>query len=118
MKNHVTYETAARLKEAGFPQPVTELGQIWYRNGILGVAMVAFGEIEVWQPLDVGGEWQRFSDEDAECVFAPTATDILRLSFNPNDSQTISASALLDLAIDPESAAQDWLELNEKQAEK
>lgn len=28
--NHVTFETARKLKDAGFPQPAMEWGQCWY----------------------------------------------------------------------------------------
>jgi hypothetical protein len=30
MKNVVSFETAKRLKNAGFPQPNYEFGQVWY----------------------------------------------------------------------------------------
>lgn len=30
MMNHIKFETATRLKEAGFPQPEPKAGQFWY----------------------------------------------------------------------------------------
>ena len=32
MQNHVTAETARRLRDAGFPQPDTQFGQLYYTD--------------------------------------------------------------------------------------
>ena len=59
--NFVTYETALRLKEAGFPQPEKERLQIWYNDkGVPSIILNIF-----------------LARPDL-CVFAPTADDILR----------------------------------------
>jgi len=55
--NTVTFETAKRLKEAGFPQPEPEFGQVWYSpNGAIRVIYI----------------------KTYDLVFAPSATDILK----------------------------------------
>jgi hypothetical protein len=78
MKDIVTFETAKRLKEAGFPQPEQRIWQVWYN---------AFGHgcLIVWAEHST----KRFAVFNmAENVridlpsfdlytFAPTATDIL-----------------------------------------
>lgn len=78
MSQTVTFETAKRLKEAGFPQPEFAVGQYWY--DIDGEAF--------WVKCDasphIHGEW--VGDDHSgfveiphgEEVFAPTATDIIR----------------------------------------
>lgn len=77
----VTFETAKRLKDAGFPQPEPERGQAWYFDSneedlpgvVVDVAerrfMLVFGGTD---PVEV-----RKSDRD-HWLFAPTATDIMR----------------------------------------
>jgi len=82
--NHVTFETAVRLKEAGFPQPEPEERQFWYsQQGITHVCRYIwrstrglmetpprFAGIGTHDPLLGTMKWQ-------EKYFAPTATDIL-----------------------------------------
>ena len=81
MKNVVSYETAVRLKNAGFPQPEPEAGQLWYMIGFdtPRLAIVGlWGTVDkrpVYRYLDAN-TWD-FPDE-RESTFAPTATDILR----------------------------------------
>lgn len=67
----ISFETAVRLKEAGFPRPAPRDGQFWYtKHGRIGTVT----DEAAWTD---NGE-----------VFAPTATDILEhlpgwhLSFN------------------------------------
>jgi len=60
MKNIVTFETAQRLKEAGFPQPNWSFGQYWYNKHS---ALFPFTN----DIRNAAKTW----------FFAPTATDIL-----------------------------------------
>ena len=66
--NFVSYETAVRLKEAGFPQPKPMFYQLWYSPN---------GESEIRLPYYIsplfGGASMIYNS-----VFAPTAPDILR----------------------------------------
>lgn len=65
MLDIVTFETAKKLKEAGFPQPSLEDGQFWYSSK---EQVICFGHtVDNWCETDY--------DVSA---FAPTATDILR----------------------------------------
>ena len=76
MNNIVTFETAKRLKEAGFPQPEPATGQHWYRQSG-GIAYIDFvdsdGEVFALLNGEVKG-CQNFES----AIFAPSATDILR----------------------------------------
>lgn len=74
--NHVTYETAVRLKEAGFPQPAPEAGQFWY---------CPYGGLYFLQDIEQGfcrtrkvGTNHGWMTNLSFWVFAPTATDILK----------------------------------------
>ncbi len=84
MKNTVSFETAKRLAESGFPQPEIERGQTWFSEEseylFLGKyedcddlpGSIFFIETTMPEILLEG------SSEDFEgMVFAPTATDIL-----------------------------------------
>ena len=92
MKNVVSFETARRLKEAGFPQPQFDIRQTWYSIG--GVwppeteiyiaekneKAMRFITVSIWHHAITGvqeaeRECEIYGDE---VVFAPTATDILR----------------------------------------
>lgn len=62
--NIVTFETAKRLKEAGFPQPELHDEQFWYNEQ---GNIVCFGHsVDNWGEIDYGVD-----------VFAPTAIDIM-----------------------------------------
>ena len=81
MDNIVSFETAKRLKEAGFPQPEPQRGQVWYskhRAEYLVYNVDEFGADYSCGSLSFVG--RSLSADD--CVFAPTATDILRLFNN------------------------------------
>ena len=84
--NIVTYETAQRLKAAGFPQPVVKEGQHWYKSDdvLLYVYRVGYKPENENQllcscvmPVDLHTpvEGVVFNEHDS---FAPDATDILR----------------------------------------
>lgn len=75
MKNHVSPETARKLKEAGLSQPKFEVGQFWYKERYPGgtaakQVLCVFSELD-FIPLD-GGNYPT-----GEAVFAPTITDIM-----------------------------------------
>lgn len=81
MKNVVTFETARKLKDAGFPQPEAEFGQVWYRPEYIDNSntILVTGQ---WDegPYGIGDMGQQYSPYNLawhELVFAPTATDIL-----------------------------------------
>lgn len=63
--NHVTAETARKLQEAGFPQPIATFGQIWHYRET---------EKHPWRQLVITQNQYL----PPVCLFAPTATDILR----------------------------------------
>ena len=82
MKDTVTFETAARLKEAGFPQPTPEAGQWWYNPDfgpfLVGKLWMVDGRLRnIFYP-DTGKVVNKEIRLFPDCVFAPTATDILR----------------------------------------
>ena len=80
MKNTVTFETAVRLKEAGFPQPVPDFGQTWLAEKetiILGGKSKAFPTRRLC--VSEGNSDLVFTDEwiSENMVFAPTVIGIL-----------------------------------------
>lgn len=137
MKDIVTFETAVRLKEAGFPQPVPEAGQWWYNPDfgpfLVGKLWMVDGRLRnIFYP-DTGKVVNKQIRLFPDCVFAPTATDILRES--PNyyyirkyryDTENrfsifceLQEGDLTQIAkgvdINPaEAAAEAWLKLNDK----
>ncbi len=128
MDNIVTFETAQRLKEAGFPQPEPQSGQFWY-NPEFGLFVVGplFGENGWYRIVFYLNEGRAFNKEMhflPECVFAPTTTDILRempdgcFIEKTNEGYNFAFSRWYNMAknTDPaEAAAEAWLKLREKQ---
>ncbi len=118
MKNTISFETAVRLKKAGFPQPAPEVGQFWHNKA--GQSFVVLGKDEV---VAVSCAYlEKFSlpfSVDAatfdKYVFAPTATDILEQLF-PAKGRIVDVGAMdiLRMALDPERAALVWIERNKK----
>lgn len=82
MKNTATFETALKLKEAGFPQPEPEAGQFWYNPdfGLFLVGRRSFidGRMRNIFYFETGKSYDKEDASFADCIFAPTATDILR----------------------------------------
>ena len=78
MTQHVTFETAARLKDAGFPQPEQpQRGQVWYT--CFGQTMLVIYERKDRCDYHLLEKDRVYFDrifENGE-VFAPTAVDIL-----------------------------------------
>ena len=142
MKNTVSFETARRLKEAGFPQPEPEAGQFWYidKLGILGekyppyivnfagVYDIYFSSVGVpySERAHVGNRLKKEMFKQAG-IFAPTATDILMelpskwslrhydLEGEPVFSCAARGNDLYMNANPAEAAAFVWLAINEKQ---
>lgn len=83
--NHTTFEKSKRLKEAGFPQPKPEAGQVWF--DLYGKPFVILNKSADRNPYLKGRydfayfkSGAKFSDTKLSRgrIFAPTATDILR----------------------------------------
>jgi hypothetical protein len=77
----LSYETAKRLKEAGFPQPVPEVGQVWYNAiGYPFIIVRNMGGVFVCCSLRDGNLSNEIKGSDilSACSFVPTPTDILR----------------------------------------
>lgn len=118
MKNHTSYETSVRLKNAGLPQPKKyEFGQVWW--------FVLNTEPDC---LVITKDEEGFNSQPS-FVFAPTATDVLRLleGFDIGYFTVIyegwvmfdvNGGRIAKHKNPAEAAALAWLKLNEKQAEK
>lgn len=78
----VTFETAKRLKAAGFPQPVPEFGQVWYDLQMSPLTICNLRPIGFILPISKTTWFSMSCDEDLvkHLAFAPTATDILNHS--------------------------------------
>jgi hypothetical protein len=63
MRDYTTFETSLRLREAGFPQPEKEFGQVWYR-------------VKNGEPVLVGQGLFHFDKTYEDLVFAPRITDL------------------------------------------
>jgi hypothetical protein len=80
----VTFETAKRLKEAGFPQPEFATGQMWY-NQYGAITFLSKKEVAeegthvyFFCISVVSGRTDRIVPIHDGAFFAPSATDILR----------------------------------------
>ena len=74
MKHLVSFETAKALKEAGYPQPDFETGQVWYTlDGLPHIKLA-----RKWQFLNLesGGIWLLGIDPEKR-FYAPSATEIM-----------------------------------------
>lgn len=79
MKNVVTFETAERLKEAGFPQPEFMPGQFWYvaPDCLEIIIRIHNDENEVEASAFHNTDFPHDEPHPDQWIFAPTATDIL-----------------------------------------
>ncbi len=76
--SHVAHETARRMKDAGFPQPNPDEGQIWYNAaGTMYVVTYSYGKTCDYVVRGSNNVWIERGLNDGE-VFAPTATDIMQ----------------------------------------
>lgn len=75
---HVTFETAKRLAEAGFPQPEPQRGQLWYNKAGAEYIIILADNLGMcdYSISPSGKVWLGRGLNDEE-LFAPTATDIL-----------------------------------------
>ncbi len=79
MTNHVTPETAKKLKEAGFLQPAPEPGQVWYdATGAAHVVGLRMDGRLHFIALSTGHIRWISEGKEAGFIYAPTASDILR----------------------------------------
>ena len=124
MKNVVTFETAVRLKEAGFLQPEPEVGQCWYNDtGLLGI-IVKYEGFRLYSYCSFETGKTITAPEKvfyaAHNVFAPTAIEILRelqyadLTFRNGKFRVIFEHVMNRHDNPAEAAAAAWLELHEK----
>jgi hypothetical protein len=77
----VSFETAKKLKEAGFPQPEPAFGQVWYKSAGSPIIVTSgweagFAFVGPRSAMTQTTYMKRFQEQNG--VFAPTATDILR----------------------------------------
>jgi len=131
MKDIVTFETAVRLKEAGFPQPQPGAGQ-WWHNPDFGLFVVGIKwfadnrEYRIFYP-GTGKTVLKSEAMFLKCAFAPTATDILRelrdgsnigimgkrfLCYSPDFEHGIDHPGTPINDNPAEAAAEAWLKLN------
>lgn len=82
MSQTVTFETAKRLKDAGFPQPELCLNQDWYDQSGKLWRVAKWAESSQNDDLvligDYLGDWDIIGKKEQFLGFAPTATDIIR----------------------------------------
>lgn len=96
--NTVTFETAKRLKDAGFPQPKPVPGQFWY-NGKDELLCIQNTSDDTAHFFGVGNNRFVFNASFAHLFdalfFAPTATDILeKTAFVSGDFVEVEARVL------------------------
>ena len=120
MKDIVSFETAVRLKEAGFPQPKPDFGQVWHNPDfglfvVVGKWFADNREYKIFYP-GTGRSVLKSEARFLECAFAPTATDILRemADYELLSAATSDLQQFIETITDPEALAEDWLTLNEK----
>lgn len=84
MKNVVSFETAKALRDAGFPIPDIQIGQVWY-NDLKEPSVIVQRDHEFktqWAGCHLGtgatGNMFKASEIKENCCFAPTATDIMK----------------------------------------
>lgn len=125
----VSFETAMRLKEAGFPQPEFATGQMWY-NQYRAVSII--GKMEIMEDGSGiaffctslhSGRTACIVPVKANAYYAPSATDIFRclpvdtlVSREQNDLFAVLRDDYRDLACDlnnslVEALAYRWLQI-------
>jgi len=121
MKNYVNFETASRLKAAGFPQPEPEFGQVWYAPGGTVIIIVRTSSRKVDYVIDQFSLIYRDYKDDFfqnAIVFAPTAADIfLSIGSRPFLHSENGDEMMFLMLTNPERAASFWIGFNEKKQE-
>jgi len=120
MKDITTFETAVRMKEAGFPQPTPEAGQ-WRYNPDFGPFFVGRRSFidgrnrNIFYP-ETGKVFDKAEAEFSGCVYAPTATDILRMmpDYELLSFATQDPVLFIDTITDVAALAAMWLGQNPK----
>jgi hypothetical protein len=129
MNNFVTYETALRLRAAGFPQPKPEAGQVWYDPYKTEMVITFVDEwhvnlVPLTEEVNFTEEYQR-RHFPVPYLFAPGPAEILRelpdhVCGNNKSPQggywcgriaSVSASFHENLA---EACAAEWLQIHNK----
>ena len=77
MTDIVSFETAKRLQEAGFPQPVPEFGQMWYCGNQQLYTRIRAKPYMDGKRRFYGDNGCMIFERPENMVFAPTATDII-----------------------------------------
>jgi len=125
MKNYVTFETAVKLKAAGFPQPEPEFGQVYFDvdgDRLIGLEKNFFFEKGLDAPSWIS------DNREMRLFFAPTDADILegtdlQMWWNVGDkcfwvkAWPNNKVAIFSHKNPAEAAALAWLALNEKNPE-
>ena len=126
--NHVTIDTAKRLKESGFAPVRADFGQVWYDES--GEPFLIAGLTTSGYSIAKANEFGKKSSLDG-CVFAPTATDIMKelgrdfsISYMNGEWFVLKSSgdflpfskspSVWKHIISAEAAAMAWLALNKK----
>lgn len=77
----VSFETALKLQEKGFPRPAKAFGQVWWFFTLAGQESVVVMDVKEYA-ISAYDRFGHLYDEtdffERACVFAPTATDILQ----------------------------------------
>ncbi len=123
--NHVTFETAVRLKDAGFPQPEPSFGQAWYYPTWDESPKFFIEKRGWWFMATINSAVHLREHANYPTVYAPTATDILR-ELDENHFLTTLLDGRFCVALfvgsgdsihnnPAEACAAAWIALNEKQ---
>lgn len=84
MSNIISFETAVKLKQAGFPQPLPEVGQVWYslvRGDTVINMLVLKRQLDHSSPeyfKDSFGNRHYIEVFDKFGIYAPTVGDLLK----------------------------------------
>lgn len=112
MKNTVSFETASRLKAAGFPQPEPEFGQVYF--DVDGDRLICLEENFFFEKGLDAPSW--ISDNRASrLVFAPTPSDIfLSIGVTPFLYSANGDEMMFSILTNPERAASFWIGFNKR----
>lgn len=110
MKNVVSYQMAIALRDAGFPQPEVERGQVWLgtdgRDCIVLDPQTERGQVLIHRSHN-DLIWR---DNLSDLVFAPTSSYIMFQLFLVGTSLHFDVAAIVKMALSPDSAAIVWVQ--------